>query len=140
MLVRHDLVVRALDQTRMLHALLPMPEVTGLLALIVLTVARQATRSGADGRLPLLEEQDSTRWDREAIDEGLALVQVALLAGVLGRYALQAAIAAVHARVDSLRRLGRTVDARAAYEQALQLTANEVEREFLLRRLEQLSE
>ena len=96
-LVRHDLVVRALELTRMLHALLPMPEVTGLLALIVLTDARRATRVSADGRLLLLEEQDRTKWDRVAIDEGLALVRVALQAGAPGRYALQAAIAAVHA-------------------------------------------
>lgn len=96
-LVRVDLVGRALDLTRMLHALLPTPEVDGLLALMVLTDARSATRTAPDGRLLLLEEQDRTRWDRPAISEGVALVRAALQAGPPGRYALQAAIAAVHA-------------------------------------------
>ncbi len=100
-LVRHDLVDRALDLARMLHELLPGPEVTGLLALIVLTAARAGSRVDADGRLLLLADQDRTRWDRDAIDEGVALTRVALQAGPPGRYALQAAIAAVHA--DALR-------------------------------------
>ena len=95
-LVRGDLVGRALDLTRMLHTLLPRAEVTGLLALIVLTDARSATRTAPNGRLLLLEEQDRGQWDRAAIDEGVALVRAALQAGPPGRYALQAAIAAVH--------------------------------------------
>jgi RNA polymerase sigma-70 factor (ECF subfamily) len=202
-LVRHDLVVRALDLTRMLHSLLPTPEVTGLLALIVLTDARRATRVDGDGRLLLLEEQDRSRWDRLAVTEGVALVREALQQGSPGRYALQAAIAAVHAdavtwdetdwreivalyallerrwpspvvalnravavgmldgpasgldaldalgsepalasyayfpaaRADFLRRLGRTAQARTAYEEALLLTENTVERRFLAGRL-----
>jgi RNA polymerase sigma-70 factor (ECF subfamily) len=202
-LVRRDLVTRALDLTRMLHALLPTPEVSGLLALVLLTDARSATRTAPDGRLLLLEEQDRSRWDRTAIDEGLALVRAALQAGPPGRYALQGAIAAVHAdaasweetdwreiaalyallearwpspvvalnaavatgmasgpaeglvaldrlsaeptlasypylpaaRADFLRRLGRTDEARTAYEEALLLTENEVERAFLAGRL-----
>jgi RNA polymerase sigma-70 factor (ECF subfamily) len=96
-LVRSDLVGRALDLVRMLHDLLPTAEVTGLLGLIVLTDARSATRTAADGRLLLLEEQDRAQWDRSAIAEGVALVRTALQAGPPGRYALQAAIAAVHA-------------------------------------------
>ena len=94
---RPDLVARALDLTRMLHGLLPAPEVTGLLALVLLTEARAATRLDDDGRLLLLEEQDRSRWDRKAIAEGQALVRAALAGGPPGRYALQAAIAAVHA-------------------------------------------
>ena len=96
-LVRHDLVARALDLTRMLHGLLPLPEVTGLLALVVLTDARRAARVDARGKLLLLEEQDRLRWDKAAIAEGVALVRSALQAAPPGRYALQAAIAAVHA-------------------------------------------
>ena len=205
-LVRHDLVGRALDLTRMLHGLLPLPEVTGLLALELLTDARRATRLAPDGRLLLLEEQDRALWDRAQIEEGLALVRSALTAGSVGRYALQAAIAAVHAdattwdetdwrevvalygvlaehwpspvvqlnravaiayadgpeaglaalepllsepalsgygylpaaRADLLRRLGRYGEARSAYEEALLLTENAVERRFLAERLEAL--
>lgn len=95
-LVRHDLVERALDLTRMLRSLLPGPEVDGLLALMLLTDARRATRIDHTGRLLLLEEQDRSRWDRPQTEEGLALVRAALTPRP-GRYALQAAIAAVHA-------------------------------------------
>jgi len=206
-LVRRDLVSRAVDLTRMLHGLLPTPEVTGLLALVLLTGARSDTRTAPDGRLLLLEEQDRSRWDRTAIDEGLVLVRASLQAGRPGRYALQAAIAAVHAdastwaetdwreiaalyallgerwpspvvalnaavatgmaagpaeglaalerlaaepalasypylpaaRADFLRRLGRTDEARTAYEEALLLTENQVERGFLEGRLAALA-
>jgi RNA polymerase sigma-70 factor (ECF subfamily) len=99
-LVRDDLVGRALDLTRMLRSLLPRPEVEGLLALILLTDARRATRVDADGRLLLLEHQDRTRWDPQQVAEGLALVRGALTPDP-GRYALQAAIAAVHAEAPS---------------------------------------
>jgi RNA polymerase sigma-70 factor (ECF subfamily) len=202
-LVRHDLVGRALDLTRMLHGLLRLPEVTGLLALELLTDARRATRVDAEGRLLLLEEQDRDRWDRPQVEEGLALVREALTSGPPGRYGVQAAIAAVHAdartweetdwrevvalygvleqhwpspvvrlnravavgyadgplaglealepllsdpalagygylpaaRADLLRRLGRAEEARTAYEEALLLTENAVERRFLAERL-----
>jgi RNA polymerase sigma-70 factor (ECF subfamily) len=202
-LVRHDLVGRALDLTRMLHGLLPFPEVSGLLALELLTDARRATRVDAEGRLLLLEEQDRDRWDRPQVEEGLALVREALTSGPPGRYGVQAAIAAVHAdartweetdwrevvalygvleqhwplpvvrlnravavgyadgplaglealepllsdpalagygylpaaRADLLRRLGRAEEARTAYEEALLLTENAVERRFLAERL-----
>ncbi len=202
-LVRHDLVRRSLALTRMLRSLLPGAEVDGLLALILLTDARRATRVDDDGRLLLLEQQDRSRWDREAIDEGLDLTRHALQQGSPGRYALQAALAAVHAeavtweqtdwreivalygllarrwptpvvalnravaigmadgpqagldalaplgdeptlagypylaasRADFLRRLGRAEEARTAYQEALLLTTNTVERDFLAARL-----
>jgi RNA polymerase sigma-70 factor (ECF subfamily) len=206
-LVRRDLVERAVDLARMLHQLVPdSADVSGLLALLVLTDARRETRTTADGRLVLLAEQDRDRWDRTAIREGIDLVRVALRGRPPSRYALQAAIAAVHAdaasweltdwtevvalynvlvdiwpspvvalnravaigfadgpaaglaaldeladepllagygylassRADFLRRLGRTDEARDAYAEALHLTANEVERDFLAGRLAEL--
>jgi RNA polymerase sigma factor (sigma-70 family) len=204
-LVRRDLVERAVDLARMLRALLPdSTDVAGLLALMLLTDARRETRLDARGSLVLLEDQDRSRWDRSAIDEGAALVRAALRVRPPSRYALQAAIAAVHAespsweqtdwaeivalyqvlgeiwpspvvalnravaigfahgpaaglaaldelaaepqlagygylaaaRADFLHRLGRDDDARVAYTEALHLTVNEVERDFLQRRLD----
>ncbi|GHF38474.1 RNA polymerase subunit sigma-24 [Kitasatospora xanthocidica] len=206
-LIRRDLVERALDLARMLRTLLPEDAgVAGLLALILLTDARRETRSGEDGRMVLLAEQDRTRWDRAAIAEGITLVREALVRRPPGRFALMAAIAAVHAeapswqetdwrevvalydllvqiwpspvvalnravavgfadgpatglaeldalaaepqlagygylaatRADFLRRLGRVTDARLAYEEALLLTENTVERDFLTGRLREL--
>ncbi|MBE1485398.1 RNA polymerase sigma factor [Plantactinospora soyae] len=101
-LVRADLVAEAIRLARLLHRLLPRErEVTGLLALLLLVDARRAARTGPEGDLVLLGEQDRTRWDRERIEEGRQLVVRALSAeppsGRLpGPYALQAAIAAVH--------------------------------------------
>jgi RNA polymerase sigma-70 factor (ECF subfamily) len=101
-LVRRDLVERSLDLARMLRSLLSDDaDVAGLLALILLTDARRATRVAEDGRLQLLEEQDRSRWDRSAISEGVALVREALRPRPPGRYALMAAIAAVHAEAPS---------------------------------------
>ncbi|TYB37626.1 RNA polymerase sigma factor [Micromonospora sp. AP08] len=101
-LVRADLVDRAVHLTRMLLALMPdEPEVRGLLALLLLTDARRATRTDADGRLLVLEEQDRSRWDRAAIAEGNTLVLGAFRTGRVGRYALQAAIASLHAVAPS---------------------------------------
>jgi RNA polymerase sigma-70 factor (ECF subfamily) len=101
-LVRADLVDRALHLARMLAALMPdEPEVRGLLALLLVTDARRATRVDADGRLLPLERQDRTRWDRAAIDEGHHLVLGAFRTGRVGRYALQAAIASLHAQAPS---------------------------------------
>src|SRR4051812_24440764 len=206
-LVRRDLVERSIELCRMLRRLLPDdPSVAGLLALLLLTDARRETRTGVDGRLLLLEEQDRSRWDSGAIAEGAALVREALRARPPGRYALQAAIAAVHAeapswndtdwreiaalydvlvqvwpspvvalnravavgfacgsdaglaaldalagdrqlagygylpaaRADFLRRLGRVEEARTAYAEALALTENAVERDFLTARLSAL--
>jgi RNA polymerase sigma-70 factor (ECF subfamily) len=97
-LVRADLVDRSLSLGRMLLALMPdEPEVRGLLALLLLTDARRATRTDAEGRLLVLEDQDRTRWDRGAIEEGSRLVVDAFRTGRVGRYALQAAIASLHA-------------------------------------------
>ncbi|HZE50172.1 MAG TPA: sigma-70 family RNA polymerase sigma factor [Jatrophihabitantaceae bacterium] len=203
-LVRRDLVERSLDLTRMLRVLLPSDlGVAGLLALILLTDARRDTRLASDGRLLLLADQDRSAWDRPAIAEGVALVREALRRRPPGRYALMAAIAAVHdeapswdetdwrelvglydllvdvwpspvvalnravavgfasgpaaglaaldalaaepqlagygylaaARADFLRRLGQIAEARVAYEEALLLTENDVERQFLADRL-----
>jgi RNA polymerase sigma-70 factor (ECF subfamily) len=101
-LVRPDLVERAIDLARILLLLMPDErEVRGLLALMLLTDARRATRVTDDGRLLLLEEQDRTRWDPAAIDEGGALVVDALRGGRPGRFALQAAIAALHAEAPT---------------------------------------
>jgi RNA polymerase sigma factor (sigma-70 family) len=206
-LVRRDLIERALDLARMLRTLLPGDrEVAGLLALLLLTEARSPARQTAGGELALLADQDRSRWDRAAIDDGLALLPVALRSPPVGRFALMAAIAAVHARAptfqdtawdeivalydllarvwpspvvalnraaaigfargpgagldaldaladepalaaygylaaaraDFLRRLGRTDEARDAYEEALHLTENAVERRFLAARLADL--
>ena len=101
-LVRADLVERALDLARMLRGLMPDErEVRGLLALMVLGDARRATRTDAAGRLLLLEDQDRAQWDRAAIEEGISLVPGALRGGCPGRFALQAAIAALHAEAPS---------------------------------------
>ena len=206
-LVRADLVERALQLARMLHGLLPdSSDVAGLLALLLLTDARRETRVGADGSLTLLADQDRSRWDRARIDEGSRLVREALRLRPPSRYALQAAIAAVHAespawgdtdwseivalygvlmtvwpspvvalnravavgfadgpaaglaaldalgsepqlagygylpaaRADFLHQLGRDPEARLAYEEALHLTENDVERAFLKQRLDRL--
>ena len=86
----------------MLSALMPDDrEVRGLLALLLLTDARRATRTGERGRLLLLEEQDRSRWDSQTIAEGSELVRQALRRGRPGRFALQAAIAAVHAEAPT---------------------------------------
>jgi len=206
-LVRRDLVERSLDLARMLRALLPEDAgVAGLLALILLTDARRDARVAEGGRLVLLADQDRARWDRRAIGEGISLVREALVRRPPGRFALMAAIAAVHAeaptwqqtdwrevvalydllvqiwpspvvalnravavgfadgpdaglaaldalaaepqlagygylaaaRADFLRRLGRTAAAQAAYWEALPLTENTIERDFLAGRLRQL--
>ncbi|QXC59886.1 RNA polymerase subunit sigma-24 [Aquihabitans sp. G128] len=97
-LARADLTAEALRLTRLVHHLLPDDgEVAGLLALMLLTDARRPARTAADGSLVVLAEQDRTRWDRAAIDEGTALLATALGGDApLGPYQVQAAIAAVH--------------------------------------------
>jgi len=204
-LSRGDLAARGIDLARMLHQLLPDDgEVTGLLALLCLTESRRAARVGPDGHLVLMEDQDRSAWDRRQIDEGLALVRRALVHPPAGRYALMAAIAAIHAeaprwadtdwhqlvglydllrrrwpspvvalnrvvavsfadgperalaeldalgdepslatypylaatRADLLRRLDRRREAVEAYQEALLLTENAVEADFLARRIE----
>ncbi|MEW2354338.1 DUF6596 domain-containing protein [Spirillospora sp. NPDC029432] len=95
---RGDLSAEAIRLARAVHALLPGDgEVAGLLALMLLTDARRAARTGPGGELIPLAEQDRGRWDRAAIAEGVALVSAALPDGPVGAYQLQAAIAAVHA-------------------------------------------
>ena len=207
-LIRADLVDRAVQLTLMLQQLMPDErEVRGLLALLLLTDARRATRTAPDGRMLLLEEQDRSRWDRDAIAEGQRLVMSALRGGQPGRFALQAAIAALHAeapsygetdwlqvlrlydelvrvwpspvvvlnrtvalsmvdgpaaalaevalleddgrlagyrylyatKADLLNRLGQRADAAKAYREALAVTANAQERDFLTRRLSEVS-
>jgi RNA polymerase sigma-70 factor (ECF subfamily) len=207
-LVRADLADRAIALARLLLQLMPDErEVRGLVALLLLTDARRPARAGQDGRLLLLEEQDRARWDRAAITEGCALVRQALRGGRPGRFALQAAIAALHdeapsyadtdwpqilvlygellrawpspvvalnravalamadgpaaglaeigelerdgrlasyrylpaAKADLLRRLGRRAEAASAYQAALALAGNEAERDFLTRRLAEVS-
>jgi len=100
--VRTDLSGEALRLTRMLHLLLPdQAEVAGLLALLLLTDARRAARTGPAGELIPLDQQDRSLWDREAIGEGLALISATLPRGQVGPYQLQAAVAAVHDEAPS---------------------------------------
>ena len=96
-LVRTDLSGEAIRLGRVLHELLPDPEVTGLLALMLLHEARRPARATPTGELVLLDEQDRTLWNRDQIAAGQALVEQALGTRRFGPYTLQAAIAAVHA-------------------------------------------
>jgi RNA polymerase sigma-70 factor (ECF subfamily) len=103
-LVRHELCAQAIRLGRMLVELLPThAEPKALLALMLLHDSRRATRLDGSGDIVLLEEQDRTRWDRAQIDEGAVLVETALRDGGTppGPYALQAAIAAVHAQATT---------------------------------------
>ncbi len=86
---------------RLLVELLPEPEALGLLALMLLHESRRAARTTADGELVLLAEQDRSRWNREQIAEGVALVERALGSRQFGPYTLQAAIAALHAEAPA---------------------------------------
>ncbi|WP_432104011.1 RNA polymerase sigma factor [Streptomyces sp. bgisy091] len=100
---RDDLAAEAIRLTRLLHRLLPDDgAVTGLLALMLLTDARRAARTGPHGELIPLDEQDRSRWDRGRIAEGVALVTDALTRSSLGPYQLQAAIAALHDEAPSI--------------------------------------
>jgi RNA polymerase sigma factor (sigma-70 family) len=94
---RVELSSEAIRLTRMLYRRLPdYGEVAGLLALMLLTDARRPARTGPAGELIPLDEQDRSRWDRELIAEGVALLSTAMANGAVGEYQLQAAIAAVH--------------------------------------------
>ncbi|MFD8968774.1 RNA polymerase sigma factor [Streptomyces sp. NPDC059568] len=96
-LQRVELSREAIRLTRAAYELLPDDcEVAGLLALMLLTHARSAARTGPDGELIPLAEQDRNRWDARAIEEGTALITATLPKGPLGPYQVQAAIAAVH--------------------------------------------
>jgi RNA polymerase sigma-70 factor, ECF subfamily len=101
-LVRDDLCGEAIRLGRQLMVLMPNePEVIGLLALMLLTASRRATRTTAEGDLVLLADQDRSRWDRKLIDEGLGLVRRCLEIGQPGYYQIQAAISAVHSDASS---------------------------------------
>ena len=101
-LQRRDLAAEALRLGRLLHRQLPgETEVAGLLALMLLTDARRLARSGPDGALIPLDEQDRTRWDRAEIAEGIALLGETLPRGAVGPYQLQAAVAALHDEAPS---------------------------------------
>lgn len=96
-LQRADLSGEAIRLTRSIHRLLPdNTEVTGLLALMLLTDSRRAARTGAHGELIPLIEQDRALWDRGLITEGITLTTGTLASGLTGPYQIQAAIAAVH--------------------------------------------
>jgi RNA polymerase sigma-70 factor (ECF subfamily) len=94
---RADLSAEAIRLARLLVALLPEPEAIGLLALMLLHESRRTARATPDGDVVLLDAQDRSRWDRAMIDEGTKLLGDALASRRIGPYALQAAIAAVHA-------------------------------------------
>jgi RNA polymerase sigma factor (sigma-70 family) len=96
-LQRSDLANEAIRLAHAVHNLLPNNgEVAGMLALLLLTDARRAARTGLDGELISLAQQDRTLWDRRAITEGVALISATLTRGSIGAYQLQAAIPAVH--------------------------------------------
>ena len=96
-LTRHDLSLEAIRLCRLVMELLPEPEVTGLLALMLLHESRRPARTSIDGAPVLLDDQDRELWDRALIAEGIALVERSLGSRRIGPYALQAAISAVHA-------------------------------------------
>jgi len=98
---RHALSGEAIRLARVLVQLLPDPETIGLLALLLLQDSRRDARVSESGDVILLEDQDRTRWNRERITEGVALVQRALSMGEVGPYAIQSAIASVHAQAAS---------------------------------------
>jgi RNA polymerase sigma-70 factor (ECF subfamily) len=98
---RVDLSGEAIRLGRLLVELLPEPEAIGLLALMLLQESRRAARTSPEGELVLLSDQDRSLWNRDQIAEGSTLVQGALASRRVGPYALQAAIAAVHADAPS---------------------------------------
>jgi RNA polymerase sigma-70 factor, ECF subfamily len=102
-LVRRELCGEAIRLGRLVHGLMPgEPEAQALLALMLLHDSRRDTRTTEAGEIVLLEEQDRSRWHRDQIAEGLELVENALGRGARGPYALQAAIAALHAQAKSV--------------------------------------
>ncbi len=100
-LTRADLSEEAIRIGRLLMELLPEPEVIGLLALMLLQESRRAARTSPEGDLILLEDQDRALWNRDQIAEGLLLAERALRSSQVGPYAIQSAIAAVHAAAPS---------------------------------------
>jgi RNA polymerase sigma-70 factor, ECF subfamily len=101
-LMRHELCAEAIRLARALVLLMPdEPEVIGLLALLLLIDARRGARTSEAGEIVLLEDQDRSRWNRDEVAEGSALVDRALRLRRPGRYQLQAAIAALHDRAET---------------------------------------
>jgi RNA polymerase sigma-70 factor (ECF subfamily) len=200
-LVRRELCDEAIRLAKLLAVLMPdEAEALGLLALLLFQDSRRDARTGPDGELIVLDQQDRSRWDTERIEEGRRVLERAARLRHVGPYQLQAAIAAVHAegetdwtavarlyeqlarispspivelnravavamadgedhglellagieglddyhllhaaRADLLRRLGRREEAAHSYERAIALAANPVERDFLRRRLTEVS-
>lgn len=99
-LTRPDLSGEAIRLGRLLVELLPDPEAVGLLALMLLHDSRRLTRTSESGEIVLLEDQDRSKWNREQITQGVKLVPKALKSPSVGPYALQAAIAALHAEAQ----------------------------------------
>ncbi|MFT4184000.1 MAG: RNA polymerase sigma factor [Rhizobium sp.] len=97
-IVRADLAAEAIRLGRLLRTLLPDPETSGLLAIMLLQDSRRSARTSPSGDLVLLAEQDRTLWNATQIQEGLTLAADAMAGESVGSYALQAAIAAEHAR------------------------------------------
>jgi RNA polymerase sigma factor (sigma-70 family) len=127
-LQRVELATEAIRLTRMVHRLLPDdPEVAGLLSLMLLTDARWPARSGPDGALIPMAEQDRSRWDVARIAEGVALITAALPHGPTGPYQLQAAIAAIHDEAPTAEATDWP-QITALYELLLRITDNPVVR------------
>ncbi|WP_433593649.1 RNA polymerase sigma factor [Nocardia sp. CA-145437] len=122
-----DLAAEAIRLTRQLVAATEEPEVSGLLALMLLHHARRASRTGADGRLVPLAQQDRSHWDTVLITEGVAILQAALAHDRLGEYQAQAAIAALHADAPSTAETD-WVQIVEWYDELLQLTDTPVVR------------
>jgi len=99
-LTRAALSGEAIRLGRLLLTMLPEPEVMGLLALMLLQESRRSARASSTGELILLDEQDRSLWAREKIEEGISLVEKALVSRKFGAYTLQAAIAAVHSEAE----------------------------------------
>lgn len=99
--IRVDLSSKAIHLGRMLNEILKDPEVSGLLALMLLHESRRKARVDSAGDLILLEDQDRSLWKREFIEEGIALVEAVYAGGEIGVYSIQAAISAVHARAKT---------------------------------------
>ena len=125
-LQRAELTAEAIRLTRMVHRLLPDDgEVTGLLALMLLSDARRPARTGPDGALVPMAEQDRSLWDSGRIAEGVELITSALPRGDTGPYQLQAAIAAVHDEAPSADETDWP-QITALYEVLLQISDNPV--------------
>ncbi|HET6290905.1 MAG TPA: sigma-70 family RNA polymerase sigma factor [Amycolatopsis sp.] len=125
-LVRGELSAEAIRLTRIVHRLLPDDsEVTGLLALMLLTDARRPARTGPDGAPIPMSEQDRSRWNTEYVTEGVALLSEALPHGPTGQFQIQAAIAALHDEAPSAEQTDWP-QIEALYELLLRLSDNPV--------------